>query len=293
MKVARKGAGLQNLLEGKTILVTGGTGSLGQVIVKKLLGMKPASVRIYSRNEYWQWNFRSKLEQETMGYLDPKKARFLIGDIRDKDRLYRAMNGVDYVIHTAALKHIDICAYNPIEAVKTNILGSINIIDCAIDNKVQNVLSISTDKAVHPINIYGASKLTMEKLMIQANVYQGSAFSCMRFGNIEASEGSVSEKWRKQSEAGQPLTITDKDMSRFFIGQSESADYAIRFIAQMQGGEIFIPKCREDNIYELARKLYPDSDITFIGIRPGEKLHEMLIAESEKPEDCGDYWVIK
>lgn len=283
----------ENLIKDKVILVTGGAGTLGQVVVKKLLRMEPQSVRIYSRDEYHQWSFRVDLEQESPGFLDPTKARFLIGDIRDKDRLFRAMNGVDYVIHAAALKHIDICAYNPIECVRTNIDGSANVIDCAIDNNVKNVLSVSSDKAVHPVNIYGASKLVMEKMMVEANVYGQTKFSCVRFGNIEAASGTVTQKWYKQHNAGEPLTITDKDMTRFYISQPDAADYVIKFVTTMDGGELFIPKCLATHIYDTCKKMYPNDEIKFCGVRPGEKMHEMLLAETEKPIDLGLYWVVK
>jgi len=245
---------IKEAIQGKTILVTGGAGTLGKVVVKELLKLKPQSVRIYSRNEYQQWEFAADLRQETFGFVDITKARFLIGDIRDKDRLYRAMNGVDYVVHAAAMKHIDICAYNPIEAVQTNIMGSINVIDCAIDNGVKNVIAISSDKAVHPVNLYGASKLVMEKLMVEANVYGKTKFSLVRFGNIEDASGTVVEKWRKQHKDGVPLTITDKDMTRFWIAQPLAAEYVLGFLTTMEGGEIFVPKCLPDKIYDMCKR---------------------------------------
>ena len=284
---------IKEAIQGKTILVTGGAGTLGKVVVKELLKLKPQSVRIYSRNEYQQWEFAADLRQETFGFVDITKARFLIGDIRDKDRLYRAMNGVDYVVHAAAMKHIDICAYNPIEAVQTNIMGSINVIDCAIDNGVKNVIAISSDKAVHPVNLYGASKLVMEKLMVEANVYGKTKFSLVRFGNIEDASGTVVEKWRKQHKDGVPLTITDKDMTRFWIAQPLAAEYVLGFLTTMEGGEIFVPKCLPDKIYDMCKRKYPDDQITFTGVRAGEKMHEMLISETEKVLDLGLYWVIK
>jgi len=267
----------------KVVLITGGTGSLGEPVTRLLVG--DCVVRVLTNNEY------ELAEMES--HFNNSNIRFLMGDIRDSDRIHRAMNGVDIVIHTAALKHVPICEYNPIEAVKTNVIGSINVIDAAIDNGVDRVIAISSDKAVHPINIYGATKLTMEKLFIQANVYGNTKFSCIRFGNFQGSRGSVLPLWYEQLERNEPITVTEQDMTRYWITLDKASEFVVRCISEMNGGEIFIPKMPEEDLMELAKVMAGEQGFRFIGKRPGEKLHEMLFAEGEEPEDCDGYFVIK
>ena len=272
-------------LTDKTILITGGAGSLGQALVTEILKVNPKSIRIFDNSEFFQWEMQRRC-------TDPR-LRFLLGDVRDKDRLHRAMNDVDMVIHTAALKHVHLCEYNPIEAVKTNILGAINVIDEAIDNKVEKVIAISSDKAVHPINLYGATKLVAEKLFIQANVYGETLFSCVRPGNFEGSRGSLVQIIQQQLENGETLTLTDKEMTRFWITLDEIAYFVSGCIGRMSGGEIFIPKMKETFVADVLKSLAPEAEYEIIGRGVGEKLHEMLWSEDENPEDMGDCYQIK
>jgi UDP-N-acetylglucosamine 4,6-dehydratase len=273
-------------VNGKRILVLGGTGSLGKTIVKECLKYDVRTVRVFSRNEFLQWQMQQELQ-------DPR-LRYMIGDIRDKDRLVRAMHKVDYVFHTAALKHIGTCEYNPIEAVRTNVEGTINVIDAAIDAGVPKVLGISTDKAVDPNNLYGATKLVMERVMVQANVYGETIFSCMRSGNFYGSQGSVVPLWQKQAEAGF-ITVTDPKMERYWITLEEAAKFAVDRMAEMQGGEIFIPKMSSKDLLSLAYEVAPGADIKYIGRRPGEKLTEALYTEDEAAHliDCETHWTLK
>lgn len=267
------------MFEDKVILITGGSGSLGEAIAKLLDGN---IVRILSNDE-WQL---VEMERKNKG------VRYLVGDVRDRERMYRAMNGVNIVIHCAALKHVPICEYNPIEAVKTNILGSINVIDAAIDNKVDKVLAISSDKAVHPINLYGATKLAMEKLFTQANVYGGTKFSCARYGNFWASRGSLIPQIMEQVERG-VVMITDRDMVRFWMTLEHAANFSLQCIDMMEGGEVFIPKMTEESVIDVVRKLAPEAKVEFVGKRAGEKLQEQLFNEDERPIDKGDFFVVK
>lgn len=265
----------------KVILITGGTGSLGTALASHLLyDDRYSAIRLLTNSEDELVNMKRRMGQN--------KLRYMIGDIRDRDRLKSAMSGVDEVIHTAALKHVDICEYNPIESVKTNVLGSINIVDAATDCGVKSVIAISTDKAVHPINIYGATKLTMEKMVIGSN--GRTKFSCIRFGNFEGSRGSVLPMWYGQVERGEALTITDKEMTRFWITIDKAAQFTIDRLNDMSGGEVFIPKMPEEELMETVKALGKDIEIEVIGRRAGEKLHEMLFAEGETPVDCGDYY---
>lgn len=256
----------------KTYLITGGTGSLGQALTVELLKHKPKAIRIFSRSEYLHW--------EMQQHFKDIKVRFFVGDVRDKDRLKRAMTCVDVVIHTAALKHVPICEFNPIEAVRTNIDGSVNVIDAAIDCHVPKVLAISSDKSVHPINLYGATKMVMEKLFVHANVYGDTMFSCVRFGNFEGSRGSVLPLWIRQKEEGE-ITITEKDMTRFWITLEEAAQFTITCLDKMEGGEIFIPRMPEKTLLELSQQIAPNARIKVIGNRGNEKLHELLFSEDE------------
>ena len=277
-------------LNNKTILITGGTGSFGQKFAEiALKRYKPKSIRIFSRGEFLQWEMAKK--------FNDSRLRFLIGDIRDKDRISRAMNGVDIVVHAAALKQIPAIEYNPIEAINTNILGTANIIDAAIDNNVEKAFFISSDKAVNPTNLYGATKLCAEKLFIQANSYTGerkTKFSCVRYGNVIGSRGSVIPLFLEQKKNG-ALTVTDKRMTRFWIVLEQGIDFVINCIEKMEGQEIFIPKIPSMKIIDLAQIIAPESKIKIIGIRPGEKLHEILLSpeEAKHSKEFDKYFIIE
>lgn len=264
-------------LTGKVILITGGTGSFGKKFTEiALREHDPKVIRIFSRGELLQMQMRQQ-------FNDDPRLRFLIGDVRDRDRLYRAMNGVDIVVHAAALKQVPTCEYNPIEAVKTNIDGAVNVIDAAIDNEVKKVVAISTDKAVYPVNLYGATKLVAEKLFVQGNAYTGkhrTRFSVVRYGNVVGSRGSVIPLFLEQRRTGK-ITITDERMSRFWITLEQGVRFVISCIERMKGGEIFVPKIPSMRIVDLAEAVAPEAEREIIGIRPGEKLHECLITEEE------------
>jgi len=261
----------------QVVLITGGTGSFGKKFVQIMLDeYKPAKLIIFSRDELKQYEMR-------MGGFDQPNLRYFIGDIRDELRLRRAMHGVDIVVHAAALKQVPACEYNPMEAIKTNILGSSNVIEAAIDSGVKKVLALSTDKAVNPVNLYGATKLAAEKLLVQSNAYAAGTitrFSCVRYGNVVGSRGSVVPMFIKQRQTGR-LTITDERMTRFWISLEEGVRFVIHCIEQMRGGEVFVPKTPSMYIIDLAKAIAPEAELEIIGIRPGEKLHEMLIHEDE------------
>jgi len=261
----------------KTILVTGGTGSFGKKFIGTLLDKyAPAKVIVYSRDELKQHEMR------VAGY-DQANLRYFIGDVRDRERLTRAMQGVDVVVHAAALKQVPACEYNPMEAIKTNIMGSSNVVDAALDAGVKKVLTLSTDKAVNPVNLYGATKLAAEKLTIQSNAYAGgreTRFSCVRYGNVVGSRGSVVPLFLQQRGNGK-ITITDERMTRFWLSLEQGVNFVINAIEKMYGGEGFVPKIPSTTIVDLARAIAPKAEIDFIGIRPGEKLHEVLISEDE------------
>jgi len=262
----------------KVVLVTGGTGSFGKKFIEILLKeYKPKKVIVFSRDELKQY------EMLVSGF-DAPNLRYFLGDVRDRDRLYRAMKGVDIVVHAAALKQVPACEYNPMEAIKTNILGSSNVIEAALDANVKKVLALSTDKAVNPVNLYGATKLAAEKLFIQSNSYAGgeeTRFSCVRYGNVIGSRGSVIPLFLKQSENGAKLTITDARMTRFWLSLEVGVRFVLKAIEQMHGGEVFVPKIPSTRIVDVAKAIAPDAEIEYIGIRPGEKLHEVLIHEDE------------
>jgi len=274
----------------KTILITGGTGSFGKKCIEVLLGKwSPKKLIIFSRDELKQ----HEMHQQS----DDPRLRFFIGDVRDRDRLYRAMNGVDIVIHAAALKQVPACEYNPFEAVKTNILGAVNVIDAAIDNGVSKVLALSTDKAVNPVNLYGATKMCAEKLFVQGNAYSGAGgtqFSCARYGNVIASRGSVIPIFQQQRETG-VITVTDKRMGRFWITLEKGVDFVLGNIARMHGGEIFVPKIPSMNIMDLVEAIAPECKVEFTGIRGGEKIHEFLLSsdESRQALEFPDMFVIQ
>lgn len=262
----------------KSILITGGTGSFGKQFIKTILKDYKNFERIiiFSRDELKQHEMR-------LSGFDDERLRYFIGDVRDVDRLRRALYEVDIVVHAAALKQVPACEYNPIEAVLTNVMGARNVIDASLDNKVKKVIALSTDKAVNPINLYGATKLVAEKLFVQANAYSGdksTRFSCVRYGNVIGSRGSVVPIFAKQKENG-IVTVTDKDMTRFWITLEQGIDFVLKCLDIMCGGEVFIPKIPSAKIMDLVKIIAPKSKIKFIGIRPGEKLHEVLISEDE------------
>jgi UDP-N-acetylglucosamine 4,6-dehydratase len=264
-------------LANKVILVTGGTGSFGKKFIGTVLEQhNPEKVIVFSRDELKQHEMRMN------GFNSPK-LRYFIGDVRDRERLRRAMQGVDIVVHAAALKQVPACEYNPKEAIKTNINGTSNVVDAALDEGVKKVLALSTDKAVNPVNLYGATKLAAEKLAVQSNAYAGgreTRISCVRYGNVVGSRGSVVPKFLQLRESGK-LTVTDDRMTRFWITLEQGVNFVIRCIEQMHGGEVFVPKIPSTTIVDLARAIAPEAEIEIIGIRPGEKLHEVLISEDE------------
>lgn len=261
----------------QTVLVTGGTGSFGKACIRILLDeFKPEKVIVFSRDELKQHEMRE-------AGFDQPNLRYFIGDIRDQDRLKRAMDGVDVVIHAAALKQVPACEYNPMEAIKTNILGTANVIEAALETGVQKMLTLSTDKAVSPVNLYGATKLAAEKLTVQSNAYSGerpTRFACVRYGNVVGSRGSVVPIFLRQREAGQ-LSITDERMTRFWLSLEQGVRFVLNCIEQMQGGEVFVPKLPSTTITDLAKAIAPKAKVDVVGIRPGEKLHEVLISEDE------------
>ncbi len=262
----------------KVVLVTGGTGSFGKKFIQIMLKeYHPAKLIVYSRDELKQHEMR-------VSGFDHPSLRYFIGDVRDLSRLERAFQGVDIVIHAAALKQVPACEYNPMEAIKTNILGSQNVVDAALDAGVKRVVALSTDKAVNPVNLYGATKLAAEKLFVQSNAYAGgkaTRFACVRYGNVVGSRGSVVPVFLKQRASNGKLTITDERMTRFWISLEQGARFVIRCAEQMHGGEVFVPKIPSMSIVDLARAVAPDAELNVIGIRPGEKLHEVLISEDE------------
>lgn len=260
----------------RSILVTGGTGSFGRAFIKRLL-REPSSERIvvYSRDELKQYEMSAEFPDERL--------RFFIGDVRDKERLKRAMRGVDTVVHAAALKHVPIAEYNPFECIKTNVHGAMNVIDCAIDEKVERVVALSTDKAAMPINLYGASKLVSDKMFISAHAYVGDGatrFSVVRYGNVMASRGSVIPFFLKERAKG-VIPVTDRRMTRFWITLDHGVDFVLMAARTMHGGELFVPKIPSMRILDLVEAIAPGCDTMEIGIRPGEKLHELMIPADE------------
>ena len=278
----------------KVILLTGGTGSFGKKFTQIVLQEhNPKVIRIFSRGELKQQQMRVQFQES----CNDEKLRFFIGDVRDKDRLYRAMNGVDIVIHAAALKQVPTCEYNPIEAVKTNINGAANVIDAAIDNNIEKVMALSTDKAVHPVNLYGATKLVAEKLFVQGNSYSGgrkTIFSCVRYGNVVGSRGSVIPVFQRQKKKGK-ITITDENMTRFWITQEQAVRFIIDCIDKMKGGEIFVPKIPSMQIIDLAEVIAPECKREVIGIRPGEKINEVLLTDEEAhhTKEFDNYFIVE
>lgn len=276
-------------MEWNSVLITGGTGSFGKAFLRVMLDeYKPERLVIFSRDELKQHEMR-------MEGLDHSSVRYFVGDVRDQERLKKAMRDVETVIHAAALKQVPACEYNPFEAVKTNILGAQNVIDAALYCGVWKVMALSTDKAVNPVNLYGATKLCAEKLFIHGNAYSGGEwpnFSCVRYGNVAGSRGSVLPLFLKQRETGQ-ITVTDRRMTRFWITLEQGVRFVIQCVERMQGGEVFVPKIPSMRIWDLAKAIAPDCEVEEIGIRPGEKLHEVLISQDEPRVEAKDIFIVQ
>ena len=264
-------------LNGKTILVTGATGSFGTKFLEAVLGQHdPHAIRVFSRDELKQ----SELQRR---HANDERLRFLLGDVRDLPRLVRATRGVDVIIHAAALKQVPACEYNPFEAVQTNVIGAENVVSAAIQNEVPLTLALSTDKAVNPVNLYGASKLCAEKIIAQANAYAAdspSRFASVRYGNVVGSRGSVIPLFKSQAESG-VLTITDETMTRFLITLDQAVQFVLDCLGRMGGGESFVPKIPSARVVDIARAIAPEAEHRVIGVRPGEKFHEVLVTEDE------------
>jgi len=280
----------------KSVLITGGTGSFGRKFVEILLKEhRPKRLIVYSRDELKQDEMRQEFPDDLVSDRSPM--RYFIGDVRDVGRLRRAMNGVNVVVHAAALKQVPTCEYNPIEAVMTNVMGARNVIEAALDAKVERTIALSTDKAVNPVNLYGGTKLVAEKLFVQANVYSGLApihFSCVRYGNVVGSRGSVIPLFLKQRSTGK-VTLTDPGMTRFWLTLEQGVRFVIKCIARMRGGEVFVPKIPSMKMSDLANAIAPGCEHECVGIRAGEKIHEVLISEDESHNvlDQGDMFVVK
>ena len=272
------------------VLITGGTGSFGNKFVERMLSTyHPRRLVVFSRDELKQ--------SEMMKRFSDPSLRFFVGDVRDKERLERAMHGIDVVFHAAALKQIPSCEYNPFEAIQTNVMGAKNVIDAAVDQHVKRVVSISTDKACQPLNLYGATKLCAEKLVVQGNAYghaRSTIFSVVRYGNVIGSRGSVIPLFAEQKRTG-TVTVTDPDMTRFWIRLEDGVAFAIRCVEVMRGGEIFVPKIPSMRMLDLVQAVAPDCRMEVIGIRPGEKLHEILISEDESRQavEFDDMFVVE
>lgn len=280
------------MLNGKNILITGGTGSFGKQFVRTILKKyKPNKIIIYSRDELKQYEMAQKFNDTCM--------RYFIGDVRDLPRLLKAMNGVDFVVHAAALKHVPIAEYNPMECIKTNVMGAQNVIDACIANGVKKIIALSTDKAASPANLYGASKLVSDKLFVAANNLTGThkiIFSVVRYGNVLGSRGSVVPFFEKLiREGASSLPITEPNMTRFWITLQEGVDFVLKNFERMKGGEIFVPKIPSMKIAEIAKAIAPHLPQEVIGIRPGEKLHEIMcpLDDSHLTIEFQDHFVIK
>lgn len=267
------------MLNGKTVLVTGGTGSFGRRFIETVLHKyTPKRLIVFSRDELKQSEMQAQFNDRKYPSI-----RYFIGDVRDRERLYRAFDGVDIVVHAAALKQVPAAEYNPIEAIKTNVLGAANVIDAAIDREVSKVIALSTDKAASPINLYGATKLCSDKLFVAANSYSGThetRFSVVRYGNVVGSRGSVIPLFLKQRATGK-LPITDPRMTRFWITLERGVEFVLQSLEEMHGGEIFVPKIPSMKLIDLARVIGPDCDLEIVGRRPGEKLHEVMVTEDD------------
>jgi len=280
------------MLNNQTVLITGGTGSFGKKFCQIVLDKYPDINRliVFSRDELKQYEMAQQFDNHP-------KLRFFIGDVRDKERLYRAMDGVDYVVHAAALKQVPAAEYNPIEAIKTNIGGAENIVNVAIDRGINKVIALSTDKACNPINLYGATKLCSDKLFIAGNAYAGgkeTRFAVVRYGNVVGSRGSVVPFFIKCRESGK-IPITDPRMTRFWITLEQGVNFVLKSFERMRGGELFVPKIPSMNIMDLAKAIAPECETEIIGIRPGEKIHEYMISEEDARNtiEYSDYFVIQ
>ncbi len=281
------------MLDDKTILITGGTGSFGKKFTEIVLKrFKPRKLIIFSRDELKQYEMQQQFNEK-----DFPSVRYFIGDVRDRERLYRAFDGVDIVVHAAALKHVPVAEYNPLEAIKTNVLGAANVIDAAIDLKVSKVIALSTDKAANPINLYGATKLCSDKLFVAGNSYAArntTSFSVVRYGNVVGSRGSVIPYFLKMRETGR-LPITDERMTRFWITLDQGVEFVLKSIERMKGGEIFVPKIPSMRMLDLAQAIGGDDCVLDkVGIRPGEKIHEVMITEDDARHtvEYDDYFVL-
>ena len=276
-------------LSGATILLTGGTGSFGGAFVERVLDEWPdATIRVYSRDELKQSEMRAR--------FGDRQLRYVLGDIRNKTRMARACQGADIIVHAAAMKQVPACEYNPFEAVQTNVLGSQHVVDCAIDSSVTKVVALSTDKAVNPVNLYGATKLCEEKIVVQGNAYAShsdTVLSCVRYGNVVGSRGSVVPLFEQQAGAG-VLTLTDERMTRFWITLDQAVDLVLFALDNATGGEVFIPKIPSMKVVDLAEAIAPGVPREVIGIRPGEKLHELLLTadESRHAIEAEDVYVV-
>lgn len=277
----------------KVVLITGGTGSFGKKCTETLLmRYRPKKLIIFSRDELKQWEMAQQFPDSKYACM-----RYFIGDVRDTERLNRAFQGVDYIIHAAALKQVPAAEYNPFEAVKTNIVGAQNVINVGIDHGVKRVIALSTDKAANPVNLYGATKLCSDKLFIAGNAYtkpDGTVFSVVRYGNVMGSRGSVIPLFRKQKERG-VLTVTDPRMTRFWITLEQGVDFVLWCLEHMCGGELFVPKIPSMNVMDVAKAIAPDCAIEVTGIRPGEKLHEVMVPKDEchKTLEFDSFYVIQ
>lgn len=283
-------------LDDSRILVTGATGSFGNAFVRKILRTtKVSRLVIYSRDELKQYEMRAKLTEE--GLYD-ERLRFFIGDVRDLDRLQRALSDITVVIHAAALKQVPTAEYNPIECIKTNVLGAENVVSAAIDRGVERVIALSSDKAANPINLYGATKLCSDKLFVAANHLAGfkpTRFSVVRYGNVVASRGSVVALFKQLAQTGQPVPITDPRMTRFWLTIDQGVEFVLNCLHRMSGGEIFVPKLPSMKVVDVANAVVPGAQHKYIGIRPGEKLHEIMITRDDAANtiEFDDYFVIK
>jgi UDP-N-acetylglucosamine 4,6-dehydratase len=279
----------QRIFSDKVVLITGGTGSFGRRFVRTCLTHGPRKLIVFSRDELKQCEMREE--------LDDPRLRFFLGDVRDRDRLHRALSGVDVVVHAAALKQVPAAEYNPFEAVKTNILGAQNIIDAAIDRGVKRVIALSTDKAANPVNLYGATKLCADKLFVAGNSYSGfggCAFTVVRYGNVVGSRGSVIPLFLQRARTG-VLPITDRRMTRFWITLEQAVDFVVRSVGFMRGGEILVPKIPSMRVVDLAEAIAPGAALEEVGIRPGEKLHETMIPDEDarRTLEFSDHYVVQ
>ncbi|MBT3393892.1 MAG: UDP-N-acetylglucosamine 4,6-dehydratase (inverting) [Waddliaceae bacterium] len=283
-------------IDSKVILVTGGTGSFGRAFVRMLLEKhNPEKVIVFSRDECKQWEMRNSDH-----IFNSEKIRYFIGDVRDKDRLLMAFRDVDIVVHAAALKQIPTAEYNPCECVKTNVMGAMNVIDAAVERDVEKVIALSTDKAVNPANLYGATKLCSDKLFTAANVYSGKRqrpiFSVVRYGNVLGSRGSIVPMWQKMIEKGATtIPVTDERMTRFWITLEQATKFIMMALTKMEGGEIFVPKIPSMKVVDLAKAIAPEIPIEICGIRPGEKIHEVMVCneDAHNTSEHPEYYVIR